>query len=346
MESILTDEQIERFLNGDCSAEEYAYIVRIAEQDPTYQYLLKNWEQTDPKSFLAADVSKRMLNNIKQMTPYQKSGRMWIAAASIVLILLSTVVYYMLQPVKNINQVAKLESKNASNTSWRTLSNDSIEIATYLLPDSSIVKLHKGGAVKYEEGFGTALPKRSIHMKGKVFFEVVKNTDRPFTVYTGTVSTTALGTSFMVEEKSGSVWVVLYTGKVQLKKEVDSLRGWTGDIFLTPGQKMNYDKTNGYCKIVANKKLDSNFSSLKKPVKSEGFTLFFNNTSLSEVMDSLVVKYKVPIQYNKNEISERYFSGNIKSTDSLSVILKLIGQLNGLEISPDGKGYKIIAKQE
>src|SRR5690606_14332062 len=63
-----------------------------------------------------------------------------------------------------------------------------------VLPDGSRVVLNSRSSITYSTDFGNG--QREMFLLGEAFFEVAKDTLRPFIVHTGNLSTRALGTSF------------------------------------------------------------------------------------------------------------------------------------------------------
>lgn len=91
------------------------------------------------------------------------------------------------------------------------------------LPDGSTVKINSASSIVYPDAFSE--DKREVKLIGEAFFEVAKDTSRPFTVVTDKLSTTALGTSFNVSAyPTEEANVALLTGKVavHLKSEEDA----------------------------------------------------------------------------------------------------------------------------
>jgi ferric-dicitrate binding protein FerR (iron transport regulator) len=69
--------------------------------------------------------------------------------------------------------------------------------------------------------------------------------------------------------------------------------------------------------------------------------LVFNSRALPDVMEQLSKYFNTRINYNKTEINEMNFTGTISKDDSLSIILKVIAQMNDLQISTSDSGYVI-----
>lgn len=348
MDQRLTDSQINRFLNGECSEEEYLEIITLAERSEAYQYLLQQWVDTGTDEYLPEGLRKNMLEVIKQGTHTTSYKRVWIAAASIIVLVFAGSLFFARhrfnQSVEQ-EQVAiinpTIEQQNRLNF-WR---NDSVAISEHRLPDGSQVKLYKGASVQFQEGFGTDPGSRQLHLEGKAYFNVQKDLTRPFTVFTGLVSTTALGTSFTIEKTEEEWSIRMHTGKVKLKKEQPSLPGWEDGRLLVAGEVLQYNSQSGLCRL---DKEPEKTVRLEKPVttnKQVDFQLVFNNSTLKNVLDSLSKSYNVRISYSDSLINGRHFTGQVKSTDSLPVLLKLILQLNDLDMDFDkGKGYRIIPK--
>ncbi len=75
--------------------------------------------------------------------------------------------------------------------------------------------LAPSATLKFKPGFDNE--KRELFLEGEALFEVEKDKTRPFIVYTGGLSTTALGTSFKITTGAAAVRVQLLTGKVVVK---------------------------------------------------------------------------------------------------------------------------------
>jgi transmembrane sensor len=85
--------------------------------------------------------------------------------------------------------------------------------STFALPDGSKVVLNAGSSLRYIKDFDA--DKRVIYLEGEAYFEVQKDTLRPFVVLAGDLSTTAIGTSFNISAYSpDSVNVYLLSGSV------------------------------------------------------------------------------------------------------------------------------------
>jgi len=127
------------------------------------------------------------------------------------LLLVSAVGYFLHYQAENL----KLQS------SFTTVSVPVGSVKIITLADHSVVTLNSGSVFKYPASF--APDNRKVFLiKGKGFFEIAKDKKRPFTVYSAQLSTTALGTSFTVENYKAYQLekICLYTGKVEIDSKI------------------------------------------------------------------------------------------------------------------------------
>ncbi|WP_209330777.1 FecR family protein [Lunatimonas salinarum] len=99
------------------------------------------------------------------------------------------------------------------------------------LQDGSKVILNAGSTLRYVKNFEA--DKRELFLIGEAYFEVAKDSLRPFTVITGPVSTTALGTSFNISSYDNEpLSVALITGRVSVALDFDE----PDQVNLYPGE--------------------------------------------------------------------------------------------------------------
>lgn len=302
---------------------------------------LKEWSQeyyrTDLEKeaiYLTAEHSAALLRQIqsrKRQAPKRLYSRWAFSAAAAVIALLlgaqlfrhlaesrpsATPAIAMAQPVKKYRQVSNMGAAKR----------------LYWLPDSSAITLQPGSAIAYDEPFDST--KRDVQLQqGKAMFTVAKEAGRPFTVYAGTVATTALGTSFTVEALShGMVTIQLYEGKVVVRS-----KGLLKDVYLLPGQQVMVNQADAYCKVSAFDTADIAGSSKKQQVTTgtapfTGNGLVFRKTPLTEVFSQLHQKYGVTIVSEPAEMKGLVFTGAFSEKDNLQAILSVISSLNSLSL--------------
>ena len=350
----ITDNLIQRYLNGYCTAAESDALNRYFKQHPELlnQYLMESWKEADSENLKVPD-DPSMLQEIRKKT-YQSAvvkkhihfvriaSRIAGAAA---VILLAVTGWMFLRPSSHsqkleghILPIVQPSKKPGTHVmEWRQTANRTNLKLKMKMADGSEVILLPGSSIRYANHFADpSLTTRDIYLQGQAFFNVAKDRSRPFTVYTGNMSTTALGTYFSVHENEKTVIVKLYNGKVK----IHSIRNHPGqaDIFLKPGEQMIYS-------LHANLATLSHFM-IDKPAKkllpeetTDNHDMVFDNTALSQVLEKLGHHYNVRISYDKTALTSMYFSGRVLESDSLSVILKVIGNMNGLEFKQTTDGF-------
>lgn len=176
------------------------------------------------------------------------------------------------------------------------------------LADGSKVTLASGSIFKYPQTFKRN--ERRVYLsEGRAFFEVAHDTAKPFTVQSGELATTALGTSFIVQNYSRYRFekVSLYTGKVKVED------GTVQHVTLHPGNAYTYnekDKTGHR----------TDFTVTNDPMNAG--MLVYEQTPLTEVIYSLSSYYGAQISINTKQLVKGInFSGKFSNEGTLEEAL-------------------------
>ena len=183
---------------------------------------------------------------------------------------------------------------------------------TVSLPDGSVVILNSNSTVSWNAGFNTAT--RDIQLTGEAFFKVAKDPRKPFTVITGNISTTALGTEFYVhgrKEGDNHIEVDLLEGKVQLTTKNKN----SPALILFPGEKG--ESIDG----LQLQRSVFNAGHLRSWINGR---ISFNETPALKALKQLEAWYGVKIIVkNQKALKDRVITGDYQN-DSLQDILKVI----------------------
>lgn len=271
-----------------------------------------------------------------------KKLRRWYVAAAVVIVVLLSARLYGPESETKLMKEAVITKNDKSVSVLKQISNDSDSIRTLRMVDGSVVVLYAHAAVSYYMPFGKS-GNRDISLSGKAFFNVAEDKAHPFTVYSGNLSTTALGTSFIVHKNNHSIDVKLYTGKVVIRSINPALKGWNKNIFLSPGQQMTYNTDDNKVEVIYMHSKMEEAVVVKKMAKvsEQGDALVFDNTPLPEALEKLAKKFHVSIDYKSGEIADMFFSGTIDQHDKLDVILNVIIQTNELSVEVKSGRYSI-----
>ena len=189
-----------------------------------------------------------------------------------------------------------------------------------VLPDNTKVKLNSDSKIKYKKEF----KQRDVYLLGEAFFDVTRNTKKPFAIETQKTVTKVLGTSFNIKAYQNEVittsvktGLVSFCDKKQKKNEV----------LLKPNNKgslsLNNNLTSSNCEIdhhigwmnnkfvFENETLENIFKDLSrtynvefefknKDILNSKFTGKFNNESIIEIIDALSLTGKFAYTKDKN----------------------------------------------
>ncbi len=236
--------------------------------------------------------------------------------------------------------VAVLKSPEVPEKQYDTIFNSGPKQLLITLDDGSTVKLYGHSALVVPTGMKES---RELQLSGKALFEVAKNPNLPFVVKSGAVSTTALGTVFMVDatNKQTAILIALYEGKVVVKKADHSLS--IEDTYLLPGQQCDVNIIAGNVAVSAIPKL-ARFS---KPVPvlplvttpEEDPALDFIKMPLHMVFDRLENRFNTNILVDSTLVQSKLFTGSFEESDSLELILNIIGTMNKLALVKKGNSF-------
>jgi transmembrane sensor len=200
-----------------------------------------------------------------------------------------------------------------------TIETGAYEIKRAVLPDSSIVTIAENSKLVFPNRFrGNSRP---VEMTGKAFFNIQRNVNMPFKVFSDDIDVEVLGTSFEVNNphKGDTAMVTVITGKVGV-----SNHGQASTVALPNQQVLLFKKTS---KLM-----------LQEVGNTEAYTewldyrLNFEEVSLVSVLDKISEIFKVRIDFDKDLIKTRdTFSGLFKNNESLSDVLDIVCLSTGLQ---------------
>lgn len=191
------------------------------------------------------------------------------------------------------------------------------------LPDGTIVTLNSQSKVTYEKPFDREI--REIALVGEAYFDVAKDTLRPFIVKTGPVSTQALGTEFNIQAyPEYPISISLIEGSVLVSNE--EVVGLSEK--LIPGE--------GILASLDNKLWQKDRFDLETTLAWMNKTLVFKNTPFKETIHSLEKWYGVEFKITGKMPEDVYITGKFKD-ESLKNILEGISYSTKYSYSIEGK---------
>lgn len=351
---LISDDDLRKFLRNELPPDQARKVAKYLKEHPEssslYEELRGEWDEADGATPLTPGVKEEIHSAVmdavrpRRHVLYNAYIR-WTAVAAVLLICFVGYLWWRQQSGRQLRAsgintpVAAVEKTTLDTT------NNSIKPIKLILSDGSEVTLYPKSRLQYFRDVA-AVSKRDISLEGKAFFEVGKNREKAFTVYTGMVSTTVLGTSFSVVNQNNRIEVKLYTGKVWLKKEHNVLPGWQKDLFLAPGETMLYDGLRSTVRI-DRQETKENQTSVASEDQGDFASIDssnswnFRNAPLDNVLNKLRTGFDIAIDYHSSELNGMRFTGTVRPSDSPALVLNMIANLNGLKITKTPSGFKV-----
>lgn len=312
----MNKEELIKYIIGDLSSERRdaveAWIKECPEHQNEYTDMKKIWEWSATSgSSPEVDVDRAWSDFVKlrDQRPHDvvtlkevHTRRVWtqwsVAAAVLVLLLSSWLVL-----------------KWTLSTDLSLSSNNKLQQAG--LPDGSTVYLNKRTTLDYQKNW---LDKeRKVRLtRGEVFFEVKRDTTRPFVIQSGNSTITVLGTSFHVRRENGETEVIVSTGVVRVDHGKNSVRLGANDRIVIRDtsqakvrvakvedqlykyyihQEFIFENTplNRVFEILG-KAFDTKFIVAEESNKKLRYTATFEKQTLNEMLDVILKTFNLKIE--------------------------------------------------
>ncbi|PTT01844.1 hypothetical protein DBR11_06485, partial [Pedobacter sp. HMWF019] len=291
---------IRKFIAGACSDAEQLAVNRfleLPEGEALFNEVLKEqWEEAadfQPDNTLLSQWKKQLYDRIdnkqeadntdtgvqRKINYFTRYAAIWIVA----ILGIGGYAAYQLKYNKPAEQhvVELVEESNPYG-----------QRSSFLLSDSTRVYLGAGSKLSFSKNF--LRKQRIVKLVGEAYFEVTKNPKRPFVIYTGSVRTTVLGTSFKINAFQGKpLMVAVTTGKVRVDHLLNNQQSQSLAV-LTPGRMLTYDQGNV---------LEAGIS-ISDTEKWKNGLLVFKAAPLKELTAEIGRWYNVSIAINRKSLSE------------------------------------------
>lgn len=166
------------------------------------------------------------------------------------------------------------------------------------LNDGSTVVLQPGSEIRYAKKFGAI---REVYLSGDAFFNVAKDPNHPFFVYTNEVTTRVLGTSFRVRANRNEkeIIVAVKTGKVSVltsEPKTQFSKGSAQEITLTPNQQAIYRRNE---QVVVKQIVQEPEVVVGQPQAKSNYI----NESVISILRNLGASYGLTIQFDEEALA-------------------------------------------
>lgn len=274
------------------------------------------------------DTSVVNIKSYSSPTSMWGNYRQWLKVAGVILIVFSTGAYFYQSHIKSA-EISYNRFYSANEKSIVEFSNNTNASQTVNLPDGSTAKLSAQSKLSYTLNKDTIYKSnnREVFLEGECFFSVHKNAAEPFIVYTNSLVTKVLGTSFKIraynDDKHASIEV--RTGKVSVYKIEDFKKEATrpnelGGLLLLPNQQVVYNtEKSALQKSLVNEPV------VVSPKGNDTYN--FDAVPYKEVFKKLEQDYGIKIIYDEEGVLNCTFTatlGNEGFNDKIKLICKSI----------------------
>ncbi|SHM90829.1 FecR family protein [Mucilaginibacter sp. OK098] len=251
------------------------------------------------------DAIDRMLFKPRRLLIYNR----YLQAAAVILVAFGIVLF----------KYQHTATKKASVISYTLISVPKGEKKNLLLADGSTVFLNSGSAIRIPSNYN--VKSREVSLSGEAYFEVKHNAAKPFTIHSGKLLITDLGTAFDVKAypEDREIHVAVESGKVQVGKNKPNGQFELYAAAITRNQQLVYNERDNSHAISPVKTSDV--------IAWQQNKLSFDNASFGEIAPLLERWYNVSVKLNGRSACRRYtVSFNNEPVDHvLNVMTRLAG---------------------
>lgn len=242
------------------------------------------------------NLSKR---NRRFANPESDNRKSWLAVAASIIILIGigSISYYSFKPEPVVAPVTQVVKSTPFGKRLRLQ-----------LSDGTHIHLNSGSTIEFPETFVGDI--REVQLMGEAFFEVAKDSTKPFVISSDGIQTTVLGTSFNVNtySESPAIKVTVKSGKVKIASKEKA-------VFLGANQQGVFDKQT---KNIRKETISSNaFFAWKDGV------LQFQDQPMETVAATLERWYGVNLNFENESIKDCHLTATF-TKESLTAVLESI----------------------
>lgn len=345
---------IARKLSGEATAEELQKLDLHMRSNPADQYFeelfasywsshLKSSNQQDPNS---DEHFKHILELADEELPRRSRRIVWIKRLSIAAILIAlvagTYIFFPRGGEPGMPQQNEVMAKKGVRSKL-------------VLPDGSQVWLNSETRLVYPVTFSDST--REVELEGEAYFDVTKDSKRPFVVHTSGIDIRVLGTTFNVKSYTAepTIEAVLVHGSIEVIKKNQP---GAPRLILHPHQKLVFNKVEDVQEAkrsetaaIAPKNTTMSVTTLPKNIPDTSiietsyvYNKFkFDGEKFSELAPRMERWFNVKIQFKNDKVAEYRLRGSFinetieEALQALQLFVPFSYNKNGDEIMIDKK---------
>jgi transmembrane sensor len=214
-----------------------------------------------------------------------------------------------------------LHNKSEEKLSWKSYQTSAGEAKQILLPDGTKVWMNADTKIQLRSDFN-AVSKRTLRLEfGEAFFQVKRDTSKPFSITTGKITTTVLGTSFNIRSypEMDTYKIAVASGKVKVDfengKEIRNLAA-----HLTKDQVLSVNGTSGSAGIsTLNVSLIGNWRLNR--------SIYLDELTLPQIRQELSRQFKIDVKVTGDpDLNEQRYTLMLRHQDLTTVLRQLVLQ--------------------
>lgn len=281
----VTPDLIRKYHNNQCTAEE--------------KKAVENWmrEESWPEAFETPAEREEELPKMwelparaKLLPPYRWAG---IAASVLILVAVGTTFF--------LRRAWQSNPQNQMKSALSEITTANGQTRQVTLEDGTIVHLNVGSSLRFPAHFSDTL--RHLILLGEAYFEVAKDTTRPFVIKTSKTETRVLGTRFNLKAYEGeSTELVVTEGKVAFLPVADKHYM----VILTANERAVLDRDNRIMK-------DNVYAA--RHVAWRHNRLVLDDIPLSAIVPILERQFNVRVVVKTLSLTNKHYSGSFESPD-------------------------------
>ena len=331
------DNLLQKFQNGDCTPEEIIFLEGVVNESIVTHSELSIFKDENEMQSEEGRMWNKLNDELFSKSKIRNFNKhnLWVqlTLAACLLIVGSFSIYIYIPEFFRRNVISDsrgMETQNNANTNQ-----------TLTLPDGSKVVLEKNSSIIVSEDFGKV--NRTVLLKGKAFFKVVRNEKKPFLVRMGNLVTEVLGTSFKVgsDNQNKSIEVAVISGKVSVyASSKNGISKKLNGVVLTPNLKAIYNTEN---QTIQESIVETPQLLLPNLQKSD---FVFDEIQFGDLRDRFKLFYGVDIIFVNKEIEKCLFKGDLSGLDLFEQLdvaflsIKARYEVRGSTIFVNGKSCK------
>ncbi|MEX6690528.1 FecR domain-containing protein [Danxiaibacter flavus] len=267
------------------------------------------------------NIEKELQTSGKEVTiKYKHKTNIYRYAVAAAVVIFATTIFFLSKkdPVNNTAPV--LAETKADIQSKQIITNTSTHFRLIHLSDGTAINLAPQSTITAEKIFTGY--KREVTLTGNAFFQVAKDASKPFYVYTGSVVTRVVGTSFSIVTMpdSKNITVSVKTGKVMVYKKGDEQKP-SAIAVLLPSQQCSY---LAILDTIETRSLSTPDDAVIKPITEKN--QHFDRVTVPALLDAVARRFDVEIKYTANDFQGTDITITLLTSQSLESMLHVISK--------------------